>query len=321
MKLGVLTVPLRSMPTAEAFKYLSGLGVQAVELGSGGYTDSSHLKPAELLASPAKARELKRLAGECGLTISALSCHGNPVHPDSARAKRDHETFLRTCELAETLEVDTVVTFSGCPGDGPGARSPNWVTCAWPDDYPKLLDWQWNEVLIPYWKNAAALASEHGIRKIALEMHPGFMVYNPSSLLRLRSSVGESIGANFDPSHLVWQGIDIVAAIRSLREAIFHFHAKDTFIDPLNCAVNGVLDTGSLAELSSRSWYFRTIGYGHDVKFWRDVVSALRLAGYDGALSIEHEDALMSPREGLGKAISLLKDALIAEPAGEAYWA
>lgn len=321
MKLGVLTVPLQGMEAKDAFKYLAGLGVQAIELGAGCYTNDQHLGPAALAGDKAKIAAFKAMVNGFGLEISALSCHGNPVHPDKARAKGDHEVFLRTCELAEALGVDTVVTFSGCPGDGPDARSPNWITCAWPEDYPKLLDWQWNEVLIPYWKKAAAAAAERGIRKIALEMHPGFMVYNPGTLARLRAAVGDSIGANFDPSHLIWQGVDVPAAIRSMKGSIYHFHAKDTFVDPQNASVNGVLDTGSMAKLEERSWYFRTVGYGHDAKFWKDLVSSLRIAGYDGALSIEHEDALMSGREGLEKAVAFLKDVIIREQPGAAYWA
>jgi sugar phosphate isomerase/epimerase len=321
MKLGVLTVPLQDMEAKDAFTYLAGLGVQSIELGAGCYTNDRHLDPAHLVGDKAKIAAFKSMVKDCGLEISALSCHGNPVHPDAVRAKNDHEVFLRACDVAQALGVDTVVTFSGCPGDGADAHSPNWITCAWPEDYPKLLEWQWNEVLIPYWKTASSAAAERGIRRIALEMHPGFMVYNPGTLKRLRAAVGDSIGANFDPSHLIWQGVDIPAAIRSMKGCIYHFHAKDTFIDPQNARVNGVLDTGSMEKLENRSWYFRTVGYGNDAKFWKDVVSALRLADYDRSISIEHEDAFMSGREGLEKAVSFLKGIIIQEKPGAAYWA
>jgi sugar phosphate isomerase/epimerase len=321
MKLGVLTVLLQDMSAEEAFRYLSGLGVQTVELGAGGFPGSHHLKAEELAGDKAKIGAFKDLVKKYNLPISALSCHGNPIHPDADRARRDHETFTRACALAEKLGVDTVVTFSGCPGDGGDGKCPNWITCAWPPDFPKLLEWQWNEVLVPYWKKAVAVAAASGVTKIALEMHPGFMVYNPGTLLRLRGAVGDSIGTNFDPSHLMWQGIDVVAALRALKGAIYHFHAKDTHIDGINTSVNGVLDTGNLAEVLNRSWYFRTIGYGHDAKYWKDIVSTLRLIGYDGAVSIEHEDGLMSPREGLEKAIAFLKEIIIREAPGAAYWA
>ena len=166
----------------------------------------------------------------------------------------------------------------------------------------------------------AEFVKAHSIKKIAFEMHPGFAVYNPETLLRLREAGGDIIGANFDPSHLFWQGIDPVCAIKVLKGAIHHFHAKDTKIDEYETKINGVLDTKSLADIENRSWIFRTIGYGHDAGVWKDIISALKLTGYDGAISIEHEDALMTPTEGLEKAIAFLKDILIYENAKEMWW-
>ena len=223
MKLGVLTVPLQAMSTEDAFKYLHSLGVQTVELGTGGYTNGNHCNPDVLLADETKIDELKALLKTYDLEISALSCHGNPVHPDKAVAAEYHRVFVNTCKLAQKLGVDTIVTFSGCPGDSPDSHYPNWVTCAWPDDYPKILDYQWNEVLIPYWKEAAKIAESYGVQHIAFEMHPGFCVYNPATCLRLREAVGPILGANFDPSHLIWQGIDPVEALKALKGAVYHF--------------------------------------------------------------------------------------------------
>ena len=191
----------------------------------------------------------------------------------------------------------------------------------WPDDFQKIKEWQWNEKLIPYWQKEAKFAEAHHVTHIAFEMHPGFCVYNPETLLRLREAVGPVIGANFDPSHLFWQGIDPVAAIRALKGAIYHFHAKDTAIDPYYCAVNGVLDTKKFGT-PGRSWDFRTVGYGHGEDVWRAIFSELRRVGYDGIISIEHEDGLMSTREGLEKAIEVLKRTIIFEERNsEMYWA
>ena len=320
MKLSVLTVPLQGTPAEQAFAYLHSLGVEQVELGTGGYTVDCHVGVADCLNDEGKLHALQDLLAKNKLTISALSCHGNPVHPDKAIAEGFHQVFVDTCRLAQKLGVETVVGFSGCPGDCPESKRPNWVTCAWPNEYGEILEWQWNEVLIPYWKEAADIARSYGVKRIAFEMHPGFCVYNPRTLLRLREAVGDIIGANFDPSHLIWQGMDPVAAIRELEGAIYHFHAKDTRIDPYNCAKNGVLDTQSCGNLAGRSWIFRTVGYGTDTKSWKDMLSALRLAGYDGAISIEHEDGLMSPREGLEKAVSFLKDLLIREDPAAMWW-
>ncbi len=320
MKLSVLTVPLQGMAAEEAFSYLSKLGVEQVEIGTGGYTNENHLKPSVYLNDQAKIDAFKAMIERLNLGISALSCHGNPVHPNKELAEGYHNVFVDTCRLAQKLGVDTIVTFSGCPGDCAESKRPNWVTCAWPNDYGEILDWQWNEVLIPYWKKAAEIAESYGVKKIAFELHPGFCVYNPMTLLRRREAVGDIIGANFDPSHLIWQGIDPVAALRELKGAVYHFHAKDTRIDKYNTAVNGVLDTRSFENMNDRSWVFRTIGYGSDTMLWKDMISTLRQIGYDGAVSIEHEDGLMSPREGLEKAVTFLKDILIFEQPGTMWW-
>ena len=321
MKLSVLTVPLQNMPAEEAFAYLHSLGVQQVELGTGGYTNRNHCNPDELLADERKIAHLLEILKKNELEISALSCHGNPVHPDKAIAAEYHRVFVNTCKLAQKLGVDTVVTFSGCPGDCAESRYPNWVTCAWPDDYGKILDYQWNEVLIPYWKEAANIAQSYGVKKIAFEMHPGFAVYNPATLLRLREAVGPILGANFDPSHLIWQGIDPVEALKALKGAVYHFHAKDTRVDSRNKAVNGVLDTRHFGMMAERSWIFRTVGYGSDAKLWKDMMSPLQLIGYDGAVSIEHEDGLMSVQQGLEKAIHFMKIVMITEKPADMWWA
>lgn len=321
MKLSVLAVALADRSLDDALKFLKDRGVQQVEVGCGGYPGKVHCDPAVLLSDDRKLQEFVDTFKKYGLTISALSTHGNAVHPKKEIAKAYHDDFVNAVLLAEKIGVDRIVTFSGCPGGSPADQQPNWVTCAWPPEYQEILEYQWNEVLIPYWKETAAFAASHGIKKIAFEMHPGFCVYNPETMLKIRAAVGDILGANFDPSHLFWQGIDPVCAIRALGDAIYFFHAKDTALDDANVAVNGVLDSKHFSDIKNRSWVFRTIGYGHDTKVWKDMMSALRVVGYDGPISIEHEDGLMSGEEGLSKAIAFLKDVLIYEAPGEMYWA
>lgn len=321
MKLSVLAVALADRPLADALQFLKERGVQQVEVGCGGYPGKAHCDPAVLLNDPKKLQAFKDTFARSGLTISALSAHGNAVHPVPEIAKAYHEDFVNAVLLAEKLGVDRVVTFSGCPGGSPADRQPNWVTCAWPPEYQEIKKYQWEDVLLPYWDKTAAFAREHGINKIAFEMHPGFCVYNPETMLRIRAAIGNTLGANFDPSHLFWQGIDPVRAIRQLGDAIYFFHAKDTALDEQNVAVNGVLDSKHFSDVKNRSWVFRTIGYGHDAKVWKDMMSALRIVGYDGPISIEHEDGLMSGEEGLSKAIKFLQDVLMFEDPGEMYWA
>lgn len=323
MKLGVLTVATYDKTLEEAAKYLSGLGVQALEIGAGGCPGNTHLNPDDYLGKPEKIAALKEMLKKYNLEVPALSCHGNCVHPKKEIAAKYQADFEKTVLLAEQMGIDTIVTFSGCPGGSEVDMTPNWAVCPWPEDFLEVLDYQWNKVLIPYWKEAVKFANAHGVKKIALEMHPGFCVYNPETCLKLREAVGDTIGANLDPSHLFWQGIDIVAAIRKLGEAgaIYHFHAKDTKIDPINCGVNGVLDTKHYGDEIHRSWIFRSVGYGHDLQTWKDIISNLRLVGYDGIISIEHEDSLMTGKEGLEKAIAFLKETIIFESKGDMWWA
>ncbi len=318
MRIGVFTPLLSELPLAAVLDKLKSLHIQTVELGTGNYPGDAHCKLAMLDDSRALA-EFQKLLADHGASISALSCHGNALHPDKARAKIDREVSHKTVLLAEKLGIPTVVDFSGCPGDSPHATAPNWVTCPWPPDYLKVLDWQWNEVVAPYWTEHGKFAADHGV-KIAIEMHPGFVVYSPETMLRLRAIAGASVGCNLDPSHLFWQGIDPIAAIRVLGDAIFYVHAKDTQLYPANLPLTGVLDTKPYTDERRRGWIFRTCGYGHGAEWWSEFISTLRMFGYDGVLSIEHEDSLLSAEEGLGKAAGFLNGIVIREQPGAAWW-
>ncbi len=320
MKLGVLTVLFQDRPLEDVLDHVAEMGLKAVELGTGAWPGNAHCDPVSLLKDSSARQTFRKAIQDRGLIISALSCHGNPVHPDRAVAANYDRIYRDTVRLASELGVGVVNLFAGCPGDSDDAKHPNWVTCAWPPEFSELLQWQWEAKVIPYWHEAGRFAEQQGV-KLAFEMHPGFVVYNPETLLRLRTAVGPVIGANYDPSHLFWQGIDPVASIRALAGAIHHVHAKDTYIDQANVAVNGVLDTKPYSDLVHRSWTFRTVGYGHDQFSWRSLVSALRLSGYDYVLSIEHEDAMASVDEGFSKAVNFLKDVLLMEQPSAMWWA
>ncbi len=320
MRIGVFTVLFQNLPFEEMLDRVVAAGVSAVEIGTGGYSASHHCPVDELLESQSKRQAYMEAITSRGLILSAFSCHNNPVHPDEEVARLADEVFRKTVRLAQLLEVPVVNQFSGLPAGAPGDVMPNWVTCPWPPHFLEILDYQWNEVTIPYWLEAAKFAADHGV-KVALEMHPGMLVYNVETLLRVREAVGPVIGCNFDPSHLFWNGVDPVAAIRKLGDAIFHMHGKDVYVDHLNVAVNGCNDNKPYDRIAKRAWTFRSIGYGHDAKTWKDIISALRLVGYDYVISIEHEDALMSIDEGLAKAVGLLREAAIFEAPGEMFWA
>jgi len=318
VRVGVFTPLLSQLSLEDVLKKLINHKIDTVELGTGNYPGDAHCK-LTMLDQPADLGDFKKIITDHGFTISALSCHGNPLHPDGARAKRDREVSRKTIRLAEKLGVPVVIDFSGCPGDSPKSTGPNWVTCPWPPDYLEILKWQWDEVVAPYWIEHARFAEDHGV-KIAIEMHPGFVVYSPETMLKLRAIAGPTIGCNYDPSHMFWQAIDPIAAIRVLGDAIFHVHAKDTQIYDRNLPLTGVLDTKSYADERNRAWIFRTCGYGHGEEWWREFASTLRMFGYDYVLSIEHEDSLLSAEEGLSKAAAFLNQIVMREKPGAAWW-
>jgi sugar phosphate isomerase/epimerase len=314
MKLGVMGSGLGDLGWEKALQACQRLKLDAIEIPCGGYPGDKLINPQTVLGDAGLQQKIKDDVARHGLVISALACHGNPVHPDGDVARAHEQIQDVAVRLAPKLGVNIVITFSGCPGGAAGERMPNWAIASWPTEYPRILEYQWNDVLIPYWQRKTEEAANEGV-KIALEPHPGFCVYNPETLLRLRRLTGGLIGANFDPSHFFWQGIDPVEAARLLGDAhaIYHVHAKDTAMDAHNTRVNGVLDTRPQADLAHRSWTFRTCGYGHGDEFWKPFVSMLQCKGYDGALSIEHEDPLMSVGEGLAKAAEYLRGVLIRD--------
>lgn len=309
--IGVFDPVYNQLSLEQMLEKMSSLQLEAAEIGTGGYPGASHCPVQELLADPAKARAWKKKFEERNIRVGALSCHGNPVHPDGKIAARDAQIFRNTVLLAERLEVPVIVGFSGCPGGSPTDTMPNWATYRWPPEYAQILDWQWKERVIPYWKEAAKFAREHGIHKLAFEMHPGFCVYNPKTLMRLREAVGEEIGANCDLSHLFWQECDPVEVIRFLGKqgAIYHAHMKDTVLFKDNIAKYGVLNFAfEPKDIPSASAIFRAVGYGHGANLWKDVIRTYMEVGYEGMLSIENEDPILPGEVGVERAAYVLKN-------------
>jgi sugar phosphate isomerase/epimerase len=319
MKIGLLTGVLGDRDRRSAFAHIRELGFDAVELGTGEFTTDVHAGLDSLSNDDRAVADLQRDLDEVGLELSALSCHNNSLHPDPEYAARADRVFRDTVEVAAKLGVKNVVCFSGCPGE-PGGAYPNWITTPWPDYFGDLLEWQWTEKVIPYWTDAAAFASEHGTR-IAIEMHPGMSVYNLPTLLRLRDACGHAIGANYDPSHLWWQGMDPLVVLGELadQDALFHVHAKDTYVDPWEVRRAGVLDTASHSA-RRRAWRFTTMGHGHDLAFWRALVSELCAANYDGVLSVEHEDSFAPVDEALKRSVAILEESIWRDPSAGASW-
>ena len=309
--LGVFDPAYKDLSLDAMLDKVTALGLEVMEIGTGGYPENRHCPLDELITDRPKAKAWQKKFEDRGLRVATLSCHGNPLHPDAALAKKDIDTFRKTVLLAEMLDVKVIVGFSGCPGGAAQDTHPNWITYRWPPEYAKMQDWQWKEKVIPYWKDAAKYAHDHGVRRLALEMHPNFVVYNPRTLLKLREAVGEEIGANNDLSHLYWQGCDPIEVIHFLGKqgAIYHAHMKDTAFSPENLNKYGVLNFAfEKDELDLASETFRAVGYGHSATLWKSIVKAYMDVGYEGILSIENEDPILTGEVGVERAAYVLKN-------------
>ena len=317
MNISIFSVVYKDLPLDKTLDAIKAKGVYSVEVGAGGFIGKDHCNPGGLMKDAAARKKFASEFEKRGMTINAFSCHGNPVHPQKALAEEYHRDIIDAIDLASDLGVEKIVTFSGCPGDYEGAKYPNWPVSPFPEDFQTVVQWQWKEKLIPYWKETGAYAEKKGV-KIAMELHGGYSVHTPYTMLKMRKETGcEYIGGNLDPSHMWWQGIDPAKAARYLNaeNCLFHFHAKDAFVDPEYVSYYGLTDMQSFGTTYGRGWQFRTVGYGHDLKTWADIFSTLRATGYDGVISIEHEDGYMSTEEGLDKAVANLNQVVITEPA------
>jgi sugar phosphate isomerase/epimerase len=309
--IGVFDPVYEHLTIDEMLDKVSALGLEAMEIGTGGYPKNHHCPLDDLITDRVKAKAWLKGFEDRNIRVATLSCHGNPLHPDAKHAQKDIDTFRKTVQLAEMLEVRVIVGFSGCPGGSPSDTTPNWAAYRFPSEVGPMLDWQWKEKVIPYWSDAARFARSHGIRRLAFEMHPNFVVYNPRTLMQLREAVGEEIGANCDLSHLFWQGCDAVEVIHFLgrQGALFHAHMKDTSFYPENVAKYGVLNFAlNKNDLESASENFRAVGYGHGASTWKSIVKAYMDVGYDGILSIENEDPVLSGEVGVERAAYVLKN-------------
>jgi sugar phosphate isomerase/epimerase len=308
MRIGLVTDSLAHLPFGRLLSTAADLGIETLEFCCGNWSNAPHVDIGALLEDTAARAAFVDSVRDHGLAISALNCSGNPLHPGE-HGRRHREVTSQTIRLAGMLGVSRVVLMSGCPG-GPGDANANWVTTAWPPEAARVLQWQWDEMVIPYWRGLVAEAQAAGVPQLCIELHGQQNVYNAEALLRLREAVGPTVGANFDPSHLFWMGADPLAATRALGDAIYHVHAKDTRIDPITSGMNSRIDTKPVDRLRERSWSYVTLGYGHDVLWWKEFCALLRIVGYDDVLSIEHEDLLLPPLDGVRKSVALLREAI-----------
>ena len=311
MKLALCTDVLAGLAFPEMLDRVKQYGITGVEMTAGGWSPCPHVKTEELLASSAALAAFRGELEKRGMEIVALNCSGNPLAPGALGEKHTASSY-RTVELAAKLGVKQIVMLRGLPGGGPDDKIPNWITStvSWPDYMPGVIDYQWNEVAIPWWQAFTRHAAEHGIEQIALEEFPSQLVYNPSTLLRLRDAVGDIIGMNLDPSHLIAMGADPIAAARKLEGVIYHVHGKDARIERGLADVDGLLEYQPVTQTKTRTWNYVAVGCGQDLKWWKEFFSVLRMTGYNGYVSLEMEDLTMSVEAGLRTSIDALNATL-----------
>ncbi|RVD57889.1 sugar phosphate isomerase/epimerase [Mesorhizobium sp. M2D.F.Ca.ET.185.01.1.1] len=309
MKIGMITDSLGNLSFDEMLRASAELGLETLEFACGNWSSAPHIDLAAMLESAATRGEFVAKVRDHGLTIAALNCSGNPLHP-GPQGKQHRQVTEDTIRLASLMGIDRVVMMSGLPG-GPGDANPNWIITDWPPECADIQRYQWDECIIPYWRDLVAFANNLGIGKLCLELHGHQAVYNVQTLFRLREAVGETVGANYDPSHPMWMGADPIAAVRKLGSAIYYVHAKDTRVEPIPAGIDGVLDARPPNHYAERAWNYITLGYGHGETWWRQFCTALKQADYDDVLSIEHEDMMLSPMEGMRKSVALLRNVAI----------
>lgn len=311
MKLGFVSDSLGALSFEAMLDQAARIGVSGVEVNTGGWSTAPHFDLAAMKSSAEARRSFLAAFASRGLQVVSLNANGNPLHPTQPKQA---ECLRDTIRVAGELGINTVCTMSGLPAGRDGDLMPNWVVASWPPETQAILRYQWEEKLLPFWTQIVALARECGVERIALELHGNQCVYNVPSLLKLRGMVGPTVGANLDPSHLFWMGADPLVAAEALGNAVYHVHAKDTFLNGPVQATTSLLENGGLADIPARSWSYITLGFGHGEEWWRQFCYRLKMAGYDGWLSIEHEDVLLNSVEGLEKSAALLRHVMPAAP-------
>jgi sugar phosphate isomerase/epimerase len=304
MKLGFVTDSLGGMPFDALLSNAQRMGVQGIEINTCGWSTAPHFKLSEMLGKPDAQKAYAQKLEDHGLEIISLNANGNPLHPTDPKQGNDLRDTIR---VAGEMGIKKVCTMSGLPAGSANDVMPNWVVSSWPPETQEMLRYQWEEKLFPFWTEIVALAKECGVEQIALELHGNQCVYNVPSLFKLREEIGPVIGANLDPSHLFWMGADPLIAAEALGDAVYHVHAKDTFLNAPKQATTSLLENGSLMDIPARSWSYITLGFGHGEEWWRQFCYRLKMGGYDGWLSIEHEDVLLNSLEGLEKSVDLLQ--------------
>lgn len=335
MKFGVYNAILHDRSLPEALKAVQELGLEGIELNTGGFLAPVHIpNHKEIMESDTARDDFLGLFEEHGLELLGLNCNGNPLHPNPNIRGPQSQDVLNSIKLARRLNQNRVVTMSGCPGDNDHATYLNWIVNAWSSAALDVLDYQFG-VAKKFWKEANALAADLDV-KVALELHPQNIVFNVPSTYRFVEEVGAThIGVELDASHLYWQQMDPAAVVRELGTLVYHAAAKDVRINSENAKLVGVLDN-SFRKMTpdekrtnmgdkefvnewpkNSAWDFVAVGKGHDSDHWAEFLTALYEVDPNMIVNIEHEDTSMGRIEGLEFATKVLYEG--ADKAGIAH--
>jgi sugar phosphate isomerase/epimerase len=311
MKLAICTDVYGNLSYTDMLDKVRSLGVHAVEMTAGGWGACAHVETQELLASEARRVDFMAELEKRGMEIAALNCSGNPLCPGEMGEQHTRSTY-DAVRLAGLLGVKKVVMMSGCPAGAPGDKTPNWITStvSWPSYMAPALEYQWNEVAIPWWRKFVEHCKANGVDRIAIEEFPCMLVYNASTLRRLREATDPIVGINLDPSHLMVMGAEPIATARALGPAIHHIHGKDARIERGLCDVDGLLETRPVTDAVNRTWNYVAVGCGRDLQWWKEFFSVCRMMGYDGHVSLEMEDLTMSVEAGVVTSIAALQQTI-----------
>lgn len=317
--MGLVVDPRLDRSWEEALDLAVENGLSYVEPCGGGHVPKTYVDPIKLSKNEDALQEFSNSISQRGLKIASLGCYGNPIHPDQKRADAAHEDLVAMCNVAADLNVRRITVISGVPAGGPQDRVPNWIIPSIYADLEHAYQWQWEERLIPYWREACRIAADFDVT-LCMEALGGFMVYNGQTFLRLRDVCGDRLRANVDPSHLWWMGIDPLVFVEQLGEAVGYAHAKDVAVYPRKVAKDGVVSACRYDAWAERSWTYRALGFGHPESFWNDFFTTLRQVGYDDVVSIEIEESFMTIDEALAKSTELVRRALPRDPMPTSNW-
>ena len=313
MEIGLVTNCFVDKTWEDVCRISSENNINILEVAAGGLCGKNVCDPNKLVSDNFEFNKFKKTAKKYNIKIKEFTCIGNFLHPQKQIADEYIKDMEAVIELASKLDVNIINTLAGLPGAAEDAKYPNFIALPYPPEFNDYVKWQWEERIIPFWKKMTGRARKYNI-KFGFEILAGDSIFNPSALMRLREEVGaEEISCKFDPTHLWWQGIDPIIALKYLKDLIISVHAQDCGINKEVVSLNGFLDFRDYSFLNERPWIFKLVGYGHSEEFWKKFIGNLRLIGYDGSINIEHLDAIISVNEGIKKGYEFLKNIIFFE--------